>query len=506
MVLASLTAREGAGAQITHYLEYARLRDGAVVSGVQPAPNSEVAYAMAYPHCKLAEQLLAEGNLEEAVVELEVAISLHASTAPFYRLLGEAWLRLAAYDAGIAACRQAVRLASEDPWNHFLLGKCLNGAGEREAAIEAYQSAVRLAPTWMEAQECLGVALYVVGRRSEALPLFRSLAETYPLYALPHHMWGRCLDWNTDCLEAIGHLREAVRMSPHNAGMHRWLGKALVWKGDIEEGIARLQEAGMLKPENADIQVDLAAALLKAGNFEAALSAACRAVILQPNRADAHFNLALSIEVMQQFEFGRVVYERLLRQMPHNPHLIYHLVTHYYQAGRLDDLMASYGQLVENGQGDATARYGLGVALMLKELPHAALPHLRTAVDLCPAEAQMRITLGWCYTAVRRDEEAYEHFEVATRLYPDAADAWEEMAVIHQKRREWERAIQCFHKCLCCDFSRQEVRLELARTYIQVQDYGQARELLEHIVPHADHDLLERTQKLLADISEYTSP
>ena len=110
------------------------------------------------------------GRLEEARRALETAVTLGARSPEVYYCLADLTLRSAPKSIGAAeaAARQALKLAPEDPWIHYLAGRIAFEKGEYATAVERLREAVRLDPRLTQARGNLARAYAALGRKQEA--------------------------------------------------------------------------------------------------------------------------------------------------------------------------------------------------------------------------------------------------------------------------------------------------------------------------------------------------
>ncbi len=87
-------------------------------------------------------------------------------------------------------------------------------------------------------------------------------------------------------------------------------------------------------------------------------------------------------------------------------------------AGRLDEAVAEYEELLRLSPQMPDARYNLGLALATLGRAAEAVPQLEESLRLRPDHAPAEVTLGNALTDLGRFAEAIPHFEAALRLDP----------------------------------------------------------------------------------------
>ncbi len=108
-------------------------------------------------HFHLANALVDQGKLSDAVYHYQESIRLKNNNADVYNNLGVALARLARMDEAIVAYRKSLELQSDNVAAINNLGALLDGQGRTDEAIACYEKALRIKPNHSEAHNNLGV-------------------------------------------------------------------------------------------------------------------------------------------------------------------------------------------------------------------------------------------------------------------------------------------------------------------------------------------------------------
>ncbi len=232
-----------------------------------------------------AQQLLAAGRVDDAVVALNAETQANPSDADAYNLLCRAHLILGNWDRGIAACEKAVALRPENSSYHLWLGRIygekadkanfLTAAGLAGKVRTEFEKAVELSPDNVAARSDLAEFYLeapgiVGGGRDKAEAQARTLAALDPAKA--YWVVGRLAEKNHDAPEAERQYRAAVDAS-HGSAI-AWLNLAFFYRraqrfDDMENAINHAASAQSNQPE---VLMEAAATLITAGrNFPAAI-------------------------------------------------------------------------------------------------------------------------------------------------------------------------------------------------------------------------------------------
>jgi Tfp pilus assembly protein PilF len=168
----------------------------------------------AVAHNNLGFALLAQGNVDHAVVELRRAISLDPRYALPHVNLGLALSKKGLSDEAISEYRRASQLDPNTALAHNNLGFALKEQGKIDEAVIEYRRAISLDPKFSFPHNNLGSALKDQGKLDEAADEFRRAIELDKEAALPHRNLGVVLSEKGRTDEAITEFRRALELDP----------------------------------------------------------------------------------------------------------------------------------------------------------------------------------------------------------------------------------------------------------------------------------------------------
>ena len=238
-------------------------------------------------HNNLGNALLQNGQLLEATVHFEQAISFNPAYAEPHNNLGNALHRLGRTPEAIAQFEQALRLNADFAEAHANLGNCLVEVGRAPEAIGHYRQALRISPGMVEVFNNLGNTLFLAGQTQEGMRLLQQAVTIKPDYAEGQDNLGKMLARVGSLPEAIEHFEIALRLQPDQAATHNDLGLALSLAGRWTEAIEHFNQALRLRPDLADAHANLGSALYQTGRRQEAVSHFEAALRLDPKQATA---------------------------------------------------------------------------------------------------------------------------------------------------------------------------------------------------------------------------
>lgn len=215
----------------------------------------------------LSQMLESRGQYQQIVDFLKPEIAklraANAKDGQIAMLLGSEGLalqQLRQYDEAIAAFRDAVTLAPDDPVRQVLLVQGYSAAGRHKEAIDAAERAKAKFPGDSTIVYQLGAALDRAGRHEESEKTFRSLIDADPLDAGALNYLGYMIAERGPASrldEAIGLIQRALKVDPDNPSFLDSLGWAYVQQGRLDLADAPLTTAAGKLPANSVIQEHL---------------------------------------------------------------------------------------------------------------------------------------------------------------------------------------------------------------------------------------------------------
>jgi protein O-mannosyl-transferase len=205
-------------------------------------------------HNNLSSALLEKGRVDEALANVEKALSLQPK-GPDLALaqinLGNARLQKGELPAAIAAYEKAVAAQENFPDAHNNLGSALQQAGDTDAAIARFRRALALQPDHANAHYNLGGALLGRGVLDEAVSHLQTAVSLRPDDAAAHNDLGTALLMKDRPDDAAAHFAKAVKLQPDLAQAHNNLGFISLRAGRAREAFQHFETVLRLQPDNA---------------------------------------------------------------------------------------------------------------------------------------------------------------------------------------------------------------------------------------------------------------
>jgi len=390
----------------------------------------------------------ADEAFEAAVAAGKEAIRLKPDSFAAHYSLGYILNAQGKLDEAIAECRTVIRLKPDSPDAHVNLGQALAKQGKLDEAVAEFRTAIRLEPHFPQAHTNLGDALKDQGKLDEAIAEFRTAIRLKPDYGEALGKLGSALKGQGKVDEAIAEFRRAIRLNPDETQAYFSLGNALSSQGKVDEAIAEFRTAIRLKPDYPGAHVNLGAALGNQGKVDEAIAEFRAAIRLKPDDANAHNDLGAALAKQSNLDDAIPEYRTAIRLKPDFPEAHANLGVALKGQGKLDEAIEEWRTVIRLKPDHAGARNNLGNALSRRGELDEAIAEYRTAIRLKPDQAEAHNNLGLALHKQGKLDEAIAEYRAAIRLKPDDALAHHNLGSDLSRQGKLDEAIAEYHAAI----------------------------------------------------------
>lgn len=360
---------------------------------------------------------LKEGQVSQALAQLEAALTLAPRSVQARRLLGTAYWVSGDVTQSLDQLRNAVRLDPLDERSWLALARVLDDLGEWTEAADELRKAVGALPASGQLRWQLATISGKRQRTDEADLELMAVADRLVVIGGMGDWYGRIAGLaqaHLDYDRAIALLEQRVALTPNNASAHQALGRAYVDHGREDEGYAELVVALWLDPRSAETLTSIGLLHLGAHRYAAAVETLTRAAALAPASAAAVHALGealtragrtsegrIRLEEAERLRTGAVEQQRRLRTAGM---LVLEAELHRSK-GEFDRAIDAWQQVLALEGRSAAAHMRLAGVLMEAMRMDDAAAQLVLAIEAdAGAEAHRRLAL--VYAAIGRPEES----------------------------------------------------------------------------------------------------
>jgi tetratricopeptide (TPR) repeat protein len=294
-----------------------------------------------------------------------------------------------------------------------------------QAAIDSFTQAVAADPKDYSLRFNLALAYSLMGKNAEAIPEYKKTLELKPGLFEAQLNVGIALLREKQAAEAVPYLTDAVAQNPKQYRPNYYLAEALLRSDEPAKAEPVYMAALAIDPKAAAAELGLAHALAKQQHLDDAAAHFKKAAELNASYRDDLLELGALYEAAQQPEQAMAIYQ----QFPENPGAQERLGELLLKADRPADAIPCFQAAVAKSPTEAN-RAALAEAFLKNKEPDKALQVVEQILAGDPDNFEIRMLHGRIIRDQRKFPEAAGEFARATKLKPDAPQAWSELAAV----------------------------------------------------------------------------
>ncbi len=302
---------------------------------------------------------------------------------------------------------QLVTLDNKDYSAYFNLALAQAGLKQDEKAIDNFKRTLELSPGLYQAQLNLAMVYLRDQQGEHALPLFQAVVKNKPEAVKPHLYLAQTYQLLGSWPQAQAEYQETVNRDPKIAQAELGLGESLLHQNKLDEAEPHFEQAATLDGSLKSYLLEYAVAQLDNGHGEKA--------------------------------------SLILQQFPSNPGAREKLGQYYLSSKQPEKAVPEFEAAVQLAPTPAN-RLALATAYLRSNQEQKAVPLLKEALASSPNDWELQMTVGRIYRDQKNYNEAANYFSAATRLKPEAADGWSELAGVLTLNGNYPQAISALDK------------------------------------------------------------
>jgi tetratricopeptide (TPR) repeat protein len=264
-----------------------------------------------------------------------------------------------------------------------------------------------------------------LGKDAEAIPEYKKALEMKPgLYQAELNL-GILLLREKQGAEAVQPLTDAAAQKPKELRPNLYLASALFASGEFSKAEQAYKASLDIDPKSPDAELGLAHALVKQDRVADAAPHFQNAAGMNPNYRDGLLELASLYEAAKKEAEAIAIYQ----QFPDNPGAQERLGALLLASGQQSDAIAHFQAAVAKSP-TVGNRAALASAYIKNKEPDKALPLVDQILATDPNDFEVRMLHGRILRDQRKFPPAAQDFFAATKMKPDSAEAWSELASV----------------------------------------------------------------------------
>jgi len=296
-------------------------------------------------------------------------------------------------------------------------------AGNSDAAVESFTKAVAADPADYSAHFNLGLAYSMSNKDAQAIPEYKKTLELHPgLYEAQLNLSMSLLNAH-DPASAIPYLKAAGEQKPKEFKPVYYLATALLETKQLTEAVMEFQKAVEMDAASAEAELGLGQALARDGHRNEAGPHYRKAANLDHGYHTYLLELATMYEEHGELPQALDIY----REFPDDPGAQERAGVLLLSTGQAAASITTLEPVVAKSP-TAANQIALAHAYVQEKQLAKAEPLIAKAVAATPDDFELRMFYGRTLRDERKFPPAAEQFSSATKLKPDAAQAWTELA------------------------------------------------------------------------------
>jgi len=292
-----------------------------------------------------------------------------------------------------------------------------------DAAAEAFQKAVDSDPKDYSALFNLALAKSLLQKDAEAISAYQKVLELKPgLYEADLNL-GILLVRNKRPEEAIAKLKQASETRPKEFRPLYYAGEAYLAAGRLPEAESAFRSASEIDPKSAPAEAGLGRALVKSDRLAEAAEHFRKAAELDPTYKNDLLQVAEVYEAKQQPDEALRIYE----QFPENVGAQERAAQLLLGQGRAAEAIPRL-EAAMKAQPTQANRMALATAYINAKQFDKGTALVAQALQSEPNTYELRMMAGRLLRDQHKYNEASGQFFQATKIKPDSADAWSDLA------------------------------------------------------------------------------
>jgi tetratricopeptide (TPR) repeat protein len=449
-------------------------------------------------------------------------------------------------DKSLDAYRHAVKVAPAELDTQKRLIAVLERAGKDDEALKQYEVVIRVAPGEPRFQLELAERYWKRGEKARALELARKIAGRFPddggVHAALADLYSR---WSEDAL-ALKEYEILARIEPEDETHLVNLGEQYFQRGDkakaveiwkriiakkTPEAYARLAEvyaehdmgaeaidmymkAIALKPKEPQFYRGLAGVYERQRQDDRAIEAWEKVMeltrgdaALKPTRREARTRIIAILARKQGNPLTRkaMEWDRKFQGNPPDYEAGYFAAEAYIKQGRYEDAERVLRRVLSLLPDDLDAMHQLVAVYKSLHKYADAVDLLKQLADKSPGrEREYYAQISELELALYNDDEAVAYAQKALEKSPSDPQAQERLAEIHEKRGDFDKAIEAYGRAIALAPRNYKTYFSLARLYLRKGQPNEAARLYREVMNRAgDEDTVRQAARKAIDLEEY---
>ena len=442
------------------------------------------------------------GDLKNAVVHLNNALTLNPNDLPTLIELGQVFIELSRYDLAVSTFQRALIIAPEDALVHTLLGAAYFDDKKHKEAYGEFQKAVKLEPDNILLKANLGLVCSALGDYNCAVDNLGKVILAYPFqlraraalgtayhsiknYSLAKDQYKFVLEYEPDNLTLWYNLAKCELALDDYAGAKISIQKAISIDSSISElyldkavichKLNDLKEAEdsyllalQVDPLNPTIPAEYGNFLWKTGAYSKAAEQYDKAIGLEPDNKNYFFNRAYLLQLSKQNKAALNAWEKIISEEPENKTVLFNLGVIYQEEGNYQKAIEIYQKLISiiksKGESDIEVKSALAYCFQQSKNIDEAKSLYDEVLNQSPDNAFVLYNLGVLLNEKKEFKQAILHLENSIKnKFSNLGKAYQALVLAYSSLNDTANLKITYKKWLEVDINNIEARVAYAQ-------------------------------------------
>lgn len=429
---------------------------------------SEADPKAARSHLSSGISLLASGNSQQGLAELQTGAALDAANSEAAMLYALALLELKRYDEVLKVLGKMEEADGKQPAVHQMKGEAYLGQKDGEHARASFARALEVSPSYFPALGSL-VRLDVQDRKVDAArQRVQAYLEKYPKSLSALNLMAS-LELSAGRPQEAAHwLQLAAAAEPHAVGPIVRLARMQLANKQAQQAIELVQKELNQQPTQPDLLEVLGDAQMAANQPAAAMETYSKLINVADNRVPGLLKLSAAAVLLGNLSEAEERLKKAVALQPGNEEAQIALATVYVRRNNPEPALAIARQLQKQRK-TAAAGYSMEGDIQAAERPQLALRAYEQAFVI-QKTAPLLIKQHMLLLRAGKEREADERMRLWQQQHPDDLDTAKYLVEVQLAKKNFQQAIPALEALLRREPKDVAMLNNLAWAYQQVKD------------------------------------
>lgn len=440
-------------------------------------------YDKAERKAKEAYELYEDGNMSQALEQLEEALQINPSNSAWHFNKALTLDSVNRFDDAISEYEAALELNPMDPEILNSLAVDYTRTGQYDLALSVFEHIQQIDPKF-EPCYCNRIITYTeMDQHDLAEQMFYLAQQIEPDCALCYYNIGNSLFVRGQYQKAIGCWQKTAELEPTHPQINYRIAQAYWSAGQQDQAREYFLVGLRANPGDIDVILDFGLFLLEVGDIESAKEKFNRILELNPNFAPALLYLGEIAFGNSDYEQAVELYNRALQKDGALAGPRYRLAEHSLMKGLKDKARAYLASELQLALEDSDVLVSMASLFLTIGDLDLATHCLLKAVDADFAHANAYYYLGVATAAKGELEEACDFFSHALDIDPEHLLALEDSAAVYLTMGRFTEATERIKKAKTVDGDSRQLKA-LGRRVWRAEKARQITDFLGRLRPH----------------------